>query len=630
MSSPMVRSSDGGSEGEVESQKEKKSNNQDWIGKQLQLLNSNNGDSLQTLFQKLTNNAYKRKRSRRKKDQNKEAQKVERWHQNTKEWQEKLKSNKNVMIIKSKQESKKREKLDEEKMKWYGDELTCSKSWPDSTINNTIRIYGQNINGISRYTEYNEWEIMMDELCKQQVDIACLTEINLDVNKSTVKYKLIEQAKKLDKNCSLTMATSKSNISESESKRGGSLIMTRGNWSGREIEKGSEKLGRWTYTTLGGKGNKKLTIITLYRVCNQKSHGDGSCTIYMQQELDLIEAKRKVTDPREAILQDLTKFITTLREKNHDIILLGDMNGNVDLCKRIERFLDENDLYDAIKKVHPGNGPSTYDRGQRCIDLIAISSSIHHNAIKKCGYLPFYQGIFSDHRGMYVDLDTNVLFNKAKPDKTREIFKRFTTSQVPKCEKYINNLLNHIQEANIEKKIDNLRMRMENYETNGTEDIEKLIHECKTLFNKTTQIMKSSEKKVGKKPYGNGYPSSNPLRKAAIKVIKNRKYLRYERTAYRKDFKKIREYEKILDAAKADLSEKQKNAVDLREHDLNELAKKRAEQWDLKVSTAINVIKNSEESKRTHRKQRAFLKPRHGGVKKILVPKPISGVAPNE
>ena len=51
-----------------------------------------------------------------------------------------------------------------------------------------------------------------------------------------------------------------------------------------------------------------------------------------------------------------------------------------------------------------------------------------------------------------------------KPDTTREIFKRFTTLQVPKCKKYINNLLVHVQEAAIEKKIDNLQSRMEKYE----------------------------------------------------------------------------------------------------------------------------------------------------------------------
>ena len=119
----------------------------------------------------------------------------------------------------------------------------------------------------------------------------------------------------------------------------------------------------------------------------------------MQQEIDLIEAKRTLTDPREAILRDLTSFITKLRKKDHDIILLGDMNGNVDVCKQVEQFLEENDLYDAIKSIHPGIGPYTYDRGQRCIDLIAISQSIHPTAIKNAGIFPFTREYFQTIEG---------------------------------------------------------------------------------------------------------------------------------------------------------------------------------------------------------------------------------------
>ena len=447
---------------------------------------------------KTNNNKKKRKRSRRKKDEKMEAERSKRWKENAKAWQIELSNNNKVKIIKEQQNKSRKEKLDEEKMKWYGDEMILSKSWPDSTRENIIRIYRQNINGISRYTEYNEWEIILEELHNQQVDIACLTEINLDVNKSSLKYKLTEKAKHLDKNCSLITASSNTTITDSESKRGGSLILTRGNWSGREIEKGKDPLGRWTYSILSGKANRKLTIITLYRVCNQKNQEDGRCTIYMQQENDLINDNRTLTEPREAILCDLTSLITKLKVKGHDIILLGDMNGNVDTCDRVEKFLYDNELYDAIKTTHPGMGPATYDRGSRCIDLIAISNTIEPTAVKRCGYLPFYKGIFSDHRGMYVDLDITALFNKAKPDTTKEIYKRFTTSQVKKCAKYIDNLVIHVKEAAIDRKIDDLCERMNNFETNGEGNIDEMIHECKKLFSKTTQIMKASEKKVGK------------------------------------------------------------------------------------------------------------------------------------
>ena len=187
-------------------------------------------------------------------------------------------------------------------------------------MNRIMRIYSQNINRISKYTEYDEQEVILQVLHEHQIDVACVTEINLDLTKALVKYKLNKKARKFDKNKSLIMASSSSFTLSTKTKRGGLLTYTRDNWSGREIEKGKENLGRWTYVTLSGKANSKVIIITLYRVCNQKNYGDGGCTIYMQQEADLQAADRKCIDPQEAILDYLTEYITTLKRKQYDVI----------------------------------------------------------------------------------------------------------------------------------------------------------------------------------------------------------------------------------------------------------------------------------------------------------------------
>ena len=575
----------------------------------------------------------KRKRSARKKDYDMEEERLRRWNESVQEWKHAINSNSNIKIIKNIQKEKveeKMKKLDEDKKRWYGDHFRMSKQWPRQTNDGIIRIYGQNVNGVSKYMDYNEWEIILEHLNKYQVDIACLTEINLDLNMAGVKYKLHEKAKRLDKTCSVMMTTSKSTMSDNEYKRGGIISIIRGHLSGREYEKGADKLGRWTFNTLSGKANRKVTIITIYRVCDQKSHGDGGCTIYMQQERDLMVEKRKNTDPRSAILEDVTTFITTLRNKGHDIILLGDMNSDMDSCKKMEEFLRENELFNIIKEKHPGQGPATYDRGTKCIDLVAISNTIHPSSIKKCGYLPFYKGIFSDHRGMYVDIDTRALFSKVRPDTNLDNYKNFTTSHVKNCQKYLDNMHAHIIEAAIETKVDDLQQRMKQYEETGEGNISTMIKECKTLFEKTTQVMKSSERKIGKKKYKNCFPSSNKLRKAASKVVKLKKELRYQRTSRKIDLDKIVEAKSKLKEAKSQLKQCQKEAPTLREKDLMDLAAKRANQWNLKASKAIIVIKNAEEAKKVHRKQRIFLKPRKSGVKKIAVPTPRTELIPDE
>ena len=264
-----------------------------------------------------------------------------------------------------------------------------------------------------------------------------------------------------------------------------------------------------------------------------------------------------------------------------------------------------------MKERHPGPGPATYDRGSKCIDMIAITNTIHPSAIKRCGYLPFYKGIFSDHRGMYMDIDVKALFDKVRPDTNLEIYKNFTTSHVKNCKKYIDYMHAHIEEAAIERKVDDLKTRMEKYEYDGSGNILDMIDECKKLFTKTTQIMKSSERKIGKKKYKQSFPSSNKLRAAASKVVEIKKALRYQRTSSNRIPGDTLENEKKLKEAKHNLKLCQKEAPSLREKDLMELAEKRASQWDLKATKAILVIKNSEESKKVHRKQRLFLKPRN-------------------
>ena len=79
---------------------------------------------------------------------------------------------------------------------WFGNKVIVTNSWPEKTREQTIRIYGQNVNGISYFNDYSEWEIILENLHNLQVDVACLTEINLDVMMPEVKYTMLEKAKK--------------------------------------------------------------------------------------------------------------------------------------------------------------------------------------------------------------------------------------------------------------------------------------------------------------------------------------------------------------------------------------------------------------------------------------------------
>ncbi len=56
-------------------------------------------------------------------------------------------------------------------------------------------------------------------------------------------------------------------------------------WKSRVVGKGADTfgLGQWTYIALRGKGNKRLLIVSAYRVCQQTLSTIGPTTATMQQ-----------------------------------------------------------------------------------------------------------------------------------------------------------------------------------------------------------------------------------------------------------------------------------------------------------------------------------------------------------
>ena len=397
--------------------------------------------------------------------------------------------------------------------------------------------------------DYGEWEVILDELNDRQVDIACLTEVNLDLTKAEVRYALMEKAKMLDKGMKLVMTSSKHSINNKPNKRGGIMTIVRGNWSGRVKKSGSDQLGRWTYAVLQGKGARTIMIITLYRVCDQR-HQQGNCTIYLQQENDLRSNNRKITDPREAILTDLTTFIQQESTENCDVVIMGDCNNDISKSKRIDQFLVENNLYNAISTKHKQPLPATYDRGQKCIDIICMSKNISCNAIVNCGYLPFYDGVFSDHRGSFIDIKTNALFNRVHPDTNKGVYKRFTTKQTHKCEKYVQKLESCILDSRVDKKIRELKKQINDYLDDREGEKEELVKRCKVLSEKTSQLMIASKRKARKKPYKIGFPSSKIVREAGDDLIQARKDIRKEKAKKIVNIDRLAELETEWDKSK--------------------------------------------------------------------------------
>ena len=117
------------------------------------------------------------------------------------------------------------------------------------------------------------------------VNVMCLSETQTAWEKGIVRQAITKEIKKQDKYASITGSSSEV-ISASFVKPGGTAVFSDGDWTSRIIKKGMDStgLGRWSYTTVAGKKDTKLTFICGYRCCNgQKISTVGTLTSFFQQ-----------------------------------------------------------------------------------------------------------------------------------------------------------------------------------------------------------------------------------------------------------------------------------------------------------------------------------------------------------
>ena len=248
-----------------------------------------------------------------------------------------------------------------ELLQHWGNPIRIQNNWPNINNNNTFRIASVNINGINSNNNYLELEAIVGQMREYQIDILCVTEINLDVQKTQVYNDIWRVIKKIDRHIDINMKTSKqkSRIQNSTFKPGGTMILTSSAWSGRRIRdikepKTQDKFGRWTTTHLRGQSGKKVSIINWYRVIDDRHNIKAVNTIYLQQQNDLETAYNRVMDPRKSITKDIEKYIRDLATRGHTIILTGDTNEHLQTPNNaIQKMLDNLDMDNIMVKYHP-------------------------------------------------------------------------------------------------------------------------------------------------------------------------------------------------------------------------------------------------------------------------------------
>ena len=529
----------------------------------------------------------------------------------------------------------------EKEQESWGDEITIDEQWPEETKAKTLRIVHYNANGIVAENCYMEWETLLHSLQDIQADVFCLNETKIDTRQHRVRNNIQTIGKKIDPNIKLVMESSLQppRVDRSIFKPGGTLLGVKGTWSGRCIplqnDYTKDKLGRWSATHMQGRGGQVLTILSVYRVCKQET---GKNTAYLQQQADLMKSRKRILDPREVICRDLQVILEKLNRDNHKIILCADINDEADkiFANKWNEMLEKTGMRNAHQALHPGNNlPRTYDQGQRCIDMIAISKNIPNQMIKKSGILPFYTLSASDHRALYIDVDVYQLFDEIIPDVTNHSYRRFHTKNVKKCSTYLKHLDRYFEESRIYKKIMQLKNEINEYlkkeserklsdtQLNTTKQI--IAEKLEKLDKKRWELMIAAEKKCGTAPMKGKKWFSTKLQQAAQALSQAKKRIRY---LYTQDELKEDELETAKRArveALQQLRHVQKEDRKYRDEMLDDLAKKKAKAWKMKAEHAAKMLKSAEKSSDIYSRITTTIKGYNkSGVRSLMVPTSVN------
>ncbi|KAI2493592.1 hypothetical protein MHU86_20950 [Fragilaria crotonensis] len=283
----------------------------------------------------------------------------------------------------------------------WGDDLGPK----DSSI---IRLYSINVNGISIDRRGGTFDDICRSIKEVQADIFCGQEHNLDTTQFRIRSALFESAKQHWKRHRISLGTTPITV-ENSYKPGGTMILTVDSLMGRIVRQDRDPWGRWVVQEFTGKGTRKIAVFSAYQPVD-KAISPGTITVAAQHASLLRLTQDQVLNPRTAFRRDLLKALQTYASVGTMLLVVGDFNevfgADPDGMSKIAGQLG---LIDVFARRNSSTPPVTYARGTKRLDY-ALASPAVSDAVISAGYEAFNAHIVSDHRGFYLDFDSNVLF----------------------------------------------------------------------------------------------------------------------------------------------------------------------------------------------------------------------------
>jgi hypothetical protein len=281
----------------------------------------------------------------------------------------------------------------------------------------TTRIFFQNVKGLTYTATGEDYGYYLASVSSIGADITGMAETNSTWDHFHLRHTFHASARKqfqLHKVSFSSPSTLIDPIPDTESfQSGGTLTLTTNNlvpMALGETHNDLSVLGRWSSITLRGKEEDHiLTIFTAYRVCKGNIQSSPVGSSFSREYVHHKQNGHPNPQPRKIFLTDITSTIQNLQTKGHAILLMLDSNRTLKDDDNLQQLLLNCDLSD-LHEFAPS--PSTFIGSQhRRIDhMVGCPQTL--SALTASGSLSYAEGPQSDHRGLFVDLDTNSLLKQ--------------------------------------------------------------------------------------------------------------------------------------------------------------------------------------------------------------------------
>lgn len=435
--------------------------------------------------------------------------------------------------------------------------ILSNEHWGDSLQQDKpshhTRLYFQNIRGLqtSRKNSQDKWFQILEYAHQHSFDIFGLVETCTNTSRHRIRHLLDGTTRKVFHQANLCWATNDF-VTDTNYRPGGTVVATVQSWVGRILQPlhDPHSMGRWSGNVYKLGADRRLFLFTAYRVCKQ-SPELGLISSYRQQVLKLQQRMPFESNlcPRKYFIQDFIAYVQSLSIKPNDfIIIMIDANEKLgEDIQGISMMMEKLGLVDTFTRHHqrPCILSTHHTSTNKRIDFMFSTANVLPH-IESCGYLPFYDNVDTDHRGLFLELKPSFIDGQARIVKPPSRLVGRTTCK-KELAKYKEYLLARFTESNILDRAEQFYQKAK-AGTFEADDVTGL----NLLDNEVTKYMLQAEKETcSAKP---SFPWSPSMHQAALVI-------QYWTLRYRnrnKDYNISEQLQKIYDK----LSDQQQQAID--------------------------------------------------------------------